>query len=138
VVCYISQRCTNSGRQVTRATKHCTLAPNICEFTVSSLLHITLWRLEIRHGLFNFGNFVEVPTSGRNLRPTFRRNTLLPFLEWKMGASILPKRRYCTYLPVYMASRPKISLSSIAFCFTIQCSNVGVFYKSFCAGKWIG
>ena len=36
------QRCTNPGRQVAMATEFCTVASNICVFSVRNLLHVTL------------------------------------------------------------------------------------------------
>jgi hypothetical protein len=40
--CTPIQRCTNTGRQVARATKFCVTAPNICVSSIWNLLCVTL------------------------------------------------------------------------------------------------
>ena len=43
----IQHGCTNPGDHVTRATKFCTMAPNICGSSIRNLLHVTLVTLRI-------------------------------------------------------------------------------------------
>jgi hypothetical protein len=53
-VCVCVCRCTNPGRQVARATKFCTVAPNISGFSVWTFLHITLLAPRIFRRLLDF------------------------------------------------------------------------------------
>jgi len=56
-LCWMSQGCTNPGRQVSVATKYRTVTRNACGFSVLNLLHVTLLAPRILRWSLDFWNF---------------------------------------------------------------------------------
>lgn len=52
------QGCTNPGRQISRVTKFCAVAHNICVSSVRNLMSL-FWDLEFCGGFYIFGKYVD-------------------------------------------------------------------------------
>ena len=62
------QMCANSGRQVRRFSKFCTVAPNMCGSSVWNLLHVSLLTSSILRFLLHFSKLcVPLPTRLRGV-----------------------------------------------------------------------
>ena len=55
----LPEGCKNHGRQFARATKFCTVGPNICQFSYGTCFKSPFWGLEHLHGFRSFGKLVS-------------------------------------------------------------------------------